>query len=90
LAFAPPDPGTWGDAPRNSIRGPGQFGVNVGASRSFQLSNRMTLNWSINAQNVFNRITYSGIDTTVGSDQFGRPTATNTMRRISTRMSMSF
>ena len=90
LAFAPPDPGTWGDAPRNSIRGPGQFGVNAGASRSFRLSNRMTLNWSINAQNVFNRITYSGIDTTVGSDQFGRPTATNTMRRISTRMSMSF
>jgi hypothetical protein len=89
-AFAPPAPGTWGNAPRNSIRGPGQFTVGAGASRSFQLKNRYSLNWAINATNVFNRVTYSTIDTTVGSGQFGLATATNPMRRITTRMSFSF
>ena len=90
FAAAPPAPGTWGNAPRNSIRGPGQFGVNATASRVFQLIPRMSLTWSINATNIFNRITYSGIDSTVGSAQFGLPTSTNDMRRITTRVSMGF
>lgn len=89
-AFAPPAPGTWGNAPRNSIRGPGQFGVNATASRNFQLRNRFGINWSINATNVFNRVTYSGMNTTVGSQQFGLPLSTNAMRRISTRIGVSF
>jgi hypothetical protein len=89
-AFAPPAPGTWGNAPRNSIRGPGQFNVGAGATRTFQLRNRYLLTWGINATNVFNRVTYSTIDTTVGSGQFGLATATNPMRRLTTRMSLSF
>ena len=89
-AFAPPAPGTWGNAPRNSIRGPGQFTVGAGASRSFQFRNRYGLTWGINVSNVFNRVTYSGIDTTVGSPQFGLATATNPMRRLTTRMSFNF
>jgi hypothetical protein len=89
-AFAPPDPGTWGNAPRNSIRGPGQFTVGANASRSFQLRNRYRLNWNIQVTNVFNRVTYSGINTTVGSEQFGLPTAVDQMRRIRTNVSVSF
>ena len=89
-AFAPPDPGTWGDAPRNSIRGPGQFTLNAQASRSFQFKNRYFLNWNISLTNVFNRVTYSGINTTVGSEQFGLPTGANQMRRIRTNVNMSF
>jgi hypothetical protein len=89
-AFAPPDAGTWGNAPRNSIRGPGQFTVNASASRSFPFANRYTLNWNINVTNIFNRVTYSSIDTTVGSAQFGLPTGVNQMRRLTTRMSVSF
>jgi len=89
-AFAPPDPGTWGNAPRNSIRGPGQFTVGASASRSFQFANRYGLNWNINVTNVFNRVTYSSIDSTVGSPQFGLPLTVNQMRRITTRMNLSF
>ena len=89
-AFAPPDPGTWGNAPRNSLRGPGQFTVGASASRSFQFANRYGLNWNINVTNVFNRVTYSNINTTVGSEQFGLPTAVSPMRRIRTNVSLSF
>ena len=48
------------------------------------------MNWSINATNILNRITYSTINTTVGSDLFGLPTATIPMRRITTRVNFTF
>lgn len=89
-AFAPPAPGTWGNAPRNSIRGPAQFSLNGSLSRNFQVANRYSLNWSINVTNLLNRVTYSNINTTVGSPQFGLPISTNALRRISTRLNVAF
>jgi hypothetical protein len=89
-AFGPPAPGEWGNAPRNSIRGPSQFSLNATASRNFSVRNRYSFNWSLNATNVLNRVTYSNINTTVGSEQFGLPIGTGTMRRISTRINVSF
>ena len=89
-AFAPPAPGTWGTAPRNSIRGPSQFTLNAGVSRNIPAWNRVSMSWSLNVTNVLNTVNYSGINTTVGSPQFGLPTATAPMRRISTRVSMGW
>ncbi len=89
-AFAPPDPGEWGNAPRNSIRGPSQFSLNGSASRSFSFRNRYSMTWSINATNILNRVTYSSINTTVGSPQFGLPIAANAMRKVTTRINFSF
>ncbi len=89
-AFSAPAPGTWGDAPRNSIRGPAQFALNASLSRTFPLRDRVQLTWSLNAANVLNRVTYTSINTTVGSPQFGLPTATSGMRRITTRMNVGF
>jgi hypothetical protein len=89
-AFEPPTPGEWGNAPRNSIRGPSQFSFNANASRNFQLRNRFSLNWQIIATNLLNRVTYSAINTTVGSPQFGLPTAPGGNRRISTRVNFGF
>ena len=37
-AFEPPPSGEWGNAPRNSIRGPSQFSVNANASRTFHFA----------------------------------------------------
>jgi trimeric autotransporter adhesin len=89
-AFRPPAEGTWGNAPRNSIRGPASFGLNASGSRSFQVANRYSMNFSINVTNVFNTVTYTGLNTTVGSPQFGLPTATSPMRRIRTSLSVTF
>ena len=89
-AFAPPPPGEWGNAPRNSIRGPSQFSFDANASRNFQLRNRLRINWQIRAINILNRVTYSNINTTVGSPQFGLPIAAGQMRRIETSVNFGF
>jgi hypothetical protein len=81
-AFVAPAPGAWGDAGRNSIRGPRQFSLNMTVARTFRLPRRMTLEWRVAATNVLNRVTFSAINATVGSPQFGRPIAANSMRRI--------
>ena len=89
-AFAPPAEGTWGNAPRNSIRGPRQYALNASLSRAFPVRGRMALNWTFNATNLFNQVTYSSINTVVGSPQFGLPTATNGMRRITMSVRTGF
>jgi trimeric autotransporter adhesin len=89
-AYAPPPPGTWGDAGRNSIRGPSQFSLDLSASRLFQLPRRLRVEWRVDARNVLNRVTFSSIGTTVGSPQFGRPTRANAMRRLVTGLQFRF
>jgi hypothetical protein len=89
-AYAPPLPGTLGDAGRNSIRGPSQFSLDLSASRLFQLPRRLRVEWRIDARNVLNRVTFSSINTTVGSPQFGRPTRASAMRTIVTPVQFLF
>jgi hypothetical protein len=89
-AFTAPAPGTWGDAPRNSIRGPAQFALGANLSRNFLSGSRFQFSWGIDATNLLNTVVYTGINTTVGSQQFGLPTSVGGMRRISTRMNMGF
>jgi hypothetical protein len=89
-AYAVPAPGTFGDAGRNSIRGPSQFSLDVSASRLFQLPHRLRIEWRIDARNLLNHVTFSSIDTIVGSPRFGRPTRANAMRRIVTSVQFRF
>jgi hypothetical protein len=89
-AYTAPAPGQWGNAGRNSITGPAQFSLNGGLSRSFLLSNRLTLDWRIDATNLLNRVTYSSINVVVGSPQFGLPIQANTMRRVQTIARLRF
>ena len=89
-AFTMPLPGTWGDAGRNSIRGPSQFALDASIARVFRLRGRMNLEWRIAATNVLNRVTFSTINTVITSPQFGLPTAANAMRRIQTTLRLRF
>jgi hypothetical protein len=81
-AFAAPAAGEWGNAGRNSITGPEQFSLNAGITRTFLLSNRWSMDWRIDATNALNRVTYSGLNTVVGSPQFGLPNRANPMRKL--------
>jgi hypothetical protein len=54
------------------------------------LRNRLRINWQIRAINILNRVTYSNINTTVGSPQFGLPIAAGQMRRIETSVNFGF
>ena len=89
-AFAAPAPGEWGDAGRNSIRGPAQFSLNASATRTFLLSGRWTLDWRVDATNLLNRVTYSSLNTIVGSPQFGLPNRANAMRKILSSLRIRF
>jgi len=81
-AFAAPAPGAWGNAGRNSLRGPSPFSMDMSVSRTFRVRTRMNLEWRIAATNVLNRVTFAAVDRIVGSPQFGRPTVANPMRAL--------
>ncbi|HXH23871.1 MAG TPA: hypothetical protein VNI78_01405, partial [Vicinamibacterales bacterium] len=89
-AYAVPPPGQWGNAGRNSVRGPAQFAVNAGVSRTFPWGDRLNLEWRVDATNVFNQVTYATVDTVVGSPQFGLPTLANPMRKLQTTIRLRF
>lgn len=85
-AFAPPPPGLWGTAGRNSIRGPNQFLLNASIARSFRFTDRVSMDLRIDATNVLNRVTFPDWNTLVGSTQFGLPTRANAMRTVTPSM----
>jgi hypothetical protein len=89
-AYTKPAPGTWGDAGRNSVRGPSQFSMNAGITRTFPWGQRYNLDWRIDATNVLNRVTYNSVYTLISSPQFGLPLGTNQMRKIQTSLRVRF
>ena len=89
-SYAAPPPGRWGNAGRNSITGPAQFGLNAGITRTFPWGDRLNVDWRIDATNVLNRVTYSAINAIVGSPQFGLPNRANTMRKITSSVRFRF
>jgi hypothetical protein len=89
-AYTAPATGRWGNAGRNSIRGPAQFSLNGGAGRSFIWTERLSLDWRIDATNLLNRVTFTGVNTIVGSPQFGLPTQANTMRKLTSTLRLRF
>jgi hypothetical protein len=79
--FQPPA-GCLGDAGRNIIRGPGTRSANMTLNKSFRLEGSRTLDLRIQANNVFNMVTYSGLNTTVNSNLFGQITSAGSMRQV--------
>jgi hypothetical protein len=88
--YVPPPSGRWGTAGRNSITGPSQFSLNAGVARTFPWGNRINVDWRVDALNVLNRVTYAGLNTIVGSPQFGLPNRANPMRKLQTTMRLRF
>jgi len=82
MAFAPPAAGEWGNAGRNSLRGPRQFGLDSTIGRAFPLPHRLNVDWRLEATNVLNRVSYATVNALVGSRQFGLPNRTNPMRKL--------
>jgi hypothetical protein len=89
-AYGAPAPGTWGNAPRNSIRGPALFSFDANLSRAFAVRGRSSVEVRVSATNVLNRVTFSTINTVVTSPQFGLPTAANPMRRLQASLRVRF
>ncbi len=89
-AFAAPAPGQWGDAGRDSITGPTQFGLNFSFSRVFRLGNRINAQWETDATNVLNKVTYPSWNTFITSPLFGLPNPANPMRTLQSSFRVRF
>jgi hypothetical protein len=81
-AFTAPPTGQYGTASRNSIEGPGVVSVNSSLSRTVQLGGTRTFEARMTANNVFNTVQYSGINTTLNSPTFGQVTSVASMRTL--------
>ena len=88
-AYTTPLPGQWGNAGRDSIIGPSQFGLNTSLGRTFRLD-RYNLDVRIDWTNFLNHPTFTGWDTTVNSAQFGLPSAVNAMRSLQATLRLRF
>ncbi len=60
LAFAQNPTGTYGDLGRNALRGPGYFGFDASLSRTFRVTERISLQARAEAFNVLNHTNFVG------------------------------
>jgi hypothetical protein len=74
----------FGDAPRNSVIGPGAFTINSGLTKTipFGRDGLRRLDFSWNASNLLNHPNYSGLSTVLGSKTFGEITSVAGMRTM--------
>jgi len=71
-AFAANAPFTYGNAPRNLLRGPGYVNVDLSLRKSFRLSERLTADVRFESFNATNRVNLGDPNTQVGNANFGR------------------
>jgi hypothetical protein len=86
-AYAPPSntPGFcnyFGNAPRDSIEGPGTVSNNMALSKTMQMGENRSMEIRAQINNVFNTVQYSGINTTYGAPQFGQVTSVGQLRNF--------
>jgi hypothetical protein len=70
----------FGDAPRNSIHGPGTVSNNMALSKTVNMGDTRSMEIRATISNVFNTVQYSGVGTTVNSPNFGEVTSAAAMR----------
>jgi hypothetical protein len=89
-AYRLPSAGNWGNAGRNSIRGPQQFSLNASLGRTFRMGDRFNVDLRTEATNVLNHVTFPAWNTIIGNAQFGLPPRANPMRSLQTTLRLRF
>jgi hypothetical protein len=77
-----PSGSPYGDAGRYSIEGPGQFSLNMALSKTIQIRETRALELRLQANNIFNIVQFTGLNTTANSKAYGEVTSAASMRRI--------
>ncbi|HKV63967.1 MAG TPA: TonB-dependent receptor [Candidatus Acidoferrum sp.] len=85
-----PSSSSFGDAGRNIIEGPGQFAMNMSLNKTITIKESRALDLRITANNVFNTVHFTSINTVVNSFTFGEVTATGSMRRVTMQARFRF
>jgi hypothetical protein len=75
--FAAPAPGTWGDASKMLLRGPGRDNWDISLFKRFVFSetSQRDLEFRFESFNTFNHTQFNGIDTTYSDGRFGQVTS---------------
>ncbi len=85
-----PSGSSFGDAGRNIIEGPGQVSMNMTLNKTFQIKEFRALDLRISANNIFNIVHFTSINTAVNSFTFGEVTGTSGMRRVTMQARFRF
>jgi trimeric autotransporter adhesin len=85
-----PNGSSFGDAGRNIIEGPGQFSLNMSLNKTITIKESRALDLRISANNVFNTVRFTSINTVVNSFTFGEVTGTGGMRRVTLQARFRF
>lgn len=82
-AFALPPVGRFGNAGRNTITGPALFAINGSIGRGFRIGdNRRRLELRLEANNLTNRVSFTGLGTVVNASNYGLAQGAAAMRTI--------
>jgi hypothetical protein len=89
-AFVANDRYTFGNAPRNLLRGPGLFNLDVVLKKSFKVSDRVTADLRFESFNATNTTPLGNPNTQVGNVNFGRISSAGAARSNQVALKLSF
>lgn len=81
-AFSLPDQYTFGNAPRNMLRGPGSKVTNLSLMKNVYLAGRARVQLRAEIFNLFNVVNWGNPNVQLGNAAFGRITSAGQMRRM--------
>jgi hypothetical protein len=81
-AFTVPPVGSYGNAGRNTIPGPGLVSLNLAFARSFNLSERKRIEFRLESNNVLNHVNYTSYYTVANAVTYGLPSTAGSMRTL--------
>jgi hypothetical protein len=88
--YAPNALGTFGNASKNSLRGPGYFNVDVAVTRDFRLLEQLKLQARAESFNVLNHPNFGLPNGNLSSSSFGRITSAGDPRQIQLGAKLNF
>ncbi len=74
-AFARPRPGTFGNLPRNSLRGPGYWRTDASLFKRFTIGGTQAIEFRVESVNLFNHVNLGNPDSTIGVPGDDNPNA---------------
>lgn len=80
--FAPNALGTFGDEPKNPLRGPGLFNTDLALLKNTRVGEHETVQFRAELYNAFNNVNFGAPDAVLTDPQFGQLTYTATGPRI--------
>ncbi|HSL21537.1 MAG TPA: TonB-dependent receptor [Vicinamibacterales bacterium] len=89
-AFARPAANTFGNAPRSVVRGPWRHMTDLALFKNFLVSDRVGVQFRLEAFNAFNETNFTGVRTTLESADFGRLITAGEPRMIQFGLKLTF